>query len=282
VSANRADHTVKMMCEVLKLSRTGYYKWLKRGESERERRDLELVDQILKIHKETRGIYGAPRIHTELRSQGVKVGKKRVARLMREVGICGVTRRKKWRTTIRDPEARPAPDLVEREFKAAKADQLWVADITEIPTRSSRLYLAAIIDVWSRKVVGWSMSSNRPATLVIDALEMAVERRGYPHGVIHHSDQGSQYTSESFTKRCKELGVQLSMGSVGDCYDNAMAESFFATLECELLNIVQLFKGVTDAQAAVFEYIEGFYNTRRRHSQLSHLSPVQFEATMAG
>jgi len=146
------------MCGVLKLSRTGYYKWLKRGKSERERRDLALVDQILEIHQETRGVYGAPRIHIELRSQGVKVGKKRVARLMREVGICGVTRRKKWRTTIRDPEARPAPDLVEREFKATKADQLWVADITEIPTRSSRLYLAAVIDVWSRKVVGWSVN----------------------------------------------------------------------------------------------------------------------------
>lgn len=279
---NRADHTVKMMCEVLKLSRTSYYKWLKRGESERERRDRELIDHILRIHRETRGIYGAPRIHTELRTNGIKVGKKRVARLMREVGICGVTRRKKWRTTIRDRKARPAPDLVEREFRAAEADQLWVADITEIPTRSSKLYLAAIIDVWSRKVVGWSMSPRIPAELVVEALEMAMERRGYPHGVIHHSDQGSQYTSQLFKERCDELQVQISMGSVGDCYDNAMAESFFATLECELLNIVQPFKCHVEAEAAVFEYIEGFYNTRRRHSRLNHLSPVQFEMTMAG
>ena len=270
------------MCKVLKLSRTGYYKWLKRGESDRERRDHELIDHILRIHRETRGIYGAPRIHTELRANGVKVGKKRVARLMREVGICGVTRRKKWRTTIRDPKARPAPDLVEREFRADKADQLWVADITEIPTRSSKLYLAAIIDVWSRKVVGWSMSPRMPAELVIKALEMAMERRGYPHGVIHHSDQGSQYTSQQFKERCDELQVQISMGSVGDCYDNAMAESFFATLECELLNIVQPFKCHLEAEVAVFEYIEGFYNTRRRHSRLNHLSPVQFEMTMAG
>ena len=270
------------MCKVLKLSRTGYYKWLKRGESDRERRDHELIDHILRIHRETRGIYGAPRIHTELRANGVKVGKKRVARLMREVGICGVTRRKKWRTTIRDPKARPAPDLVEREFRADKADQLWVADITEIPTRSSKLYLAAIIDVWSRKVVGWSMSPRMPAELVIKALEMAMERRGYPRGVIHHSDQGSQYTSQQFKERCDELQVQISMGSVGDCYDNAMAESFFATLECELLNIVQPFKCYLEAEVAVFEYIEGFYNTRRRHSRLNHLSPVQFEMTMAG
>lgn len=282
MNANRADHTVKMMCKVLKLSRTGYYKWLKRGESDRERRDNELIDHILRIHRETRGIYGAPRIHTELRTTGIKVGKKRVARLMREVGICGVTRRKKWRTTIRDPKARPAPDLVEREFRATEADQLWVADITEIPTRSSKLYLAAVIDVWSRKVVGWSMSPRMPAELVVKALEMAMERRGYPRGVIHHSDQGSQYTSQQFKERCDELKVQISMGSVGDCYDNAMAESFFATLECELLNIVQPFKCHLEAEVAVFEYIEGFYNTRRRHSRLNHLSPVQFEMTMAG
>ena len=282
MNANRAEHTVKMMCKVLKLSRTGYYKWLRRGESDRERRDRELIDHILRIHRESRGIYGAPRIHTELGMNGIKVGKKRVARLMREVGICGVTRRKKWRTTIRDPKARPAPDLVEREFRAAKADPFWVADITEIPTRSSKLYLAAIIDVWSRKVVGWSMSPRMPAELVIKALEMAMERRGYPRGVIHHSDQGSQYTSQQFKERCDEFQVQISMGSVGDCYDNAMAESFFATLECELLNIVQPFKCHLEAEVAVFEYIEGFYNTRRRHSRLNHLSPVQFEMTMAG
>lgn len=271
-----------MMCEVLKLSRTGYYKWLNRKESKHERRDLELIDQILKVHRDTKGIYGAPRIHTELRMNGIRVSKKRVARLMREVGICGVTRRKKWRTTIRKPKARPAPDLVERKFQATKADQLWVADITEVPTRSSKLYLATVIDVWSRKVVGWSMSIRMPAELVIKALEMAMERRGYPRGVIHHSDQGSQYTSQLFKDRCDALKVQLSMGSVGDCYDNAMAESFFATLKCELLNIIQQFKCHKEAKNAVFEYIEGFYNTRRRHSQLNHLSPVQFEATMAG
>ena len=269
------------MCEVLKLSRTGYDKWLNRGESKRERRDRELIDHILKIHRDTRGIYGAPRIHTELRANGIKVGKKRVARLMRELGVCGVTRRKKWRTTIRDPKARPAPDLVEREFQADKADQIWVADITEIPTRSSKFYLAAVIDVWSRKVVGWSMSPRMPAELVVNALNMAMERRVYPCGVIHHSDQGSQYTSQQFKARCDELQVRISMGSVGDCYDNAMAESFFATLECELLNIVQPFKCHAEAETAVFEYIEGFYNTRRRHSRLHHLSPVQFEMTMA-
>ena len=281
MSANRADHTVKIMCEVLKLSRGGYYNWLKRRESKRASTDQRLIDQILRIHEETRGIYGAPRIHAQLKRNGTRVGKKRVARLMREVGICGVTRRKKWRTTIRDSKARPAPDLVERSFRASKPDELWVADITEIPTRSSKLYLAVVIDVWGRKVVGWSMSPRMPAELVINALEMAMKRRGNPRGVIHHSDQGSQYTSQLFKEYCRELGIHISMGSVGDCYDNAMAESFFATLECELLDIVQLFKDRLEAEAALFEYIEGFYNTRRQHSRLSHLSPVQFEKTMA-
>ena len=181
---------------MLKLSRTGYYKWLNRKESKHERRDRELINQILKVHRDTKGIYGAPRIHTELRMNGIRVSKKRVARLMREVGICGVTRRKKWRTTIRKPKARPAPDLVERKFQATKADQLWVADITEVPTRSSKLYLATVIDVWSRKVVGWSMSIRMPAELVIKALEMAMERRGYPRG--------------GFTTLIKEVNIRVN------------------------------------------------------------------------
>jgi len=281
VSANRANHTVKLMCKVLKLSRGGYYNWLKRGESDRARKDQDLVKKILHIHLETKGIYGAPRVHAQLKKEGHKLSKKRVARLMREVGICGVTRRKKWRTTTRNPKERPAADLVDRAFTASRPDELWVADITQIPTNSSKFYLAAIIDVWSRKVVGWATSTQMPAELVIQALEMAMERRGYPQGVIHHSDQGSQYTSQAFKSRCKQRGVRISMGSVGDCYDNAMAESFFATLECELLNLVQKFRGPKDAGIALFEYIEGFYNTRRQHSRLNHLSPVQFEETMA-
>ena len=201
---------------------------------------------------------------------------------MREVGITGITRRKKWRTTVRDKNARPAPDLVERRFVAQGADQLWVADITELPMTSSRAYLAIVMDVWRRKVVGWATSTQMPAELVIRALDMALERRGYPQGVIHHSDQGSQYTSKAFKDRCQQVGVRVSMGSVGDCYDNAMAESFFATLKCELLNIVPTFKSFSEADSAVYQFIEGFYNTRRRHSRLGHLSPVQYEAAVAG
>ena len=182
MSANRANHTVKLMCKVLKLSRGGYYNWLKRGESDRARKDQDLVKKILHIHLETKGIYGAPRVHAQLKKEGHKLSKKRVARLMREVGICGVTRRKKWRTTTRNPKERLAADLVDRAFTASRPDELWVADITEIPTNSSKFYLAAIIDVWSRKVVGWATSTQMPAELVIQALEMAMERRGYPQG----------------------------------------------------------------------------------------------------
>ena len=270
------------MCSVLKLSRGGYYKWLKRTESRRAREDRVLIDEILRLHLKSKGRSGAFQICLDLKDQGQRVDRRRVAKLMREVGITGITRRKKWRTTVRDKNARPAPDLVERRFVAQGADQLWVADITELPMTSSRAYLAIVMDVWSRKVVGWATSTQMPAELVIRALDMALERRGYPQGVIHHSDQGSQYTSKAFKDRCQQAGVRVSMGSVGDCYDNAMAESFFATLECELLNIVPIFKSFAEAESAFFQFIEGFYNTRRRHSRLGHLSPVQYEDAVAG
>ena len=196
---------------------------------------------------------------------------------MRDAGIMGVTRRKKWKTTKRAEDRRPAPDLVDRDFTAEGPDQLWVADITHVPTRSQPVYLATVLDVWSRKVVGWSMSTQMPAELVISALEMAVSRRNPQGEVIHHSDQGSQYTSEKFMTRCAELGVLVSMGSVGDCYDNAMAESFFATLESELLNIVPLFANPEEAKREIFRFIEGFYNEKRLHGQLGHRSPSAFE-----
>ena len=198
-----------------------------------------------------------------------------MARLMKESGLVGVSRRKSVRTTRRDPSARPAPDLVDRKFVASGPNQLWVADITYIPTLAGFLYLAVVLDVWSRKIVGWAMSSRLAKEIVLDALTMAVEQRRPAAGVIHHSDQGCQYTSIEFGKRCREAGVRPSMGSVGDCYDNAMCESFFATLECELLDRVRL--AGDEAELAVFDFIEGFYNTRRRHSALGYLSPLDFE-----
>jgi putative transposase len=203
------------------------------------------------------------------------VGRKRVARLMREAGIQGVSRRKTVFTTRRDPQARPAPDLVDRDFGAAGPDQLWVSDITYVPTDAGYLYLAVVLDAWSRRVVGWSMANHLRTELVLGALNMALQQRR-PSNVIHHSDQGCQYTSIAFGKRCLEEGVRPSMGSVGDCYDNAMCESFFATLECELIDRCR-FNSHAAARREIFRFIEGWYNPHRRHSSLGYLSPVNFE-----
>ena len=276
----QAEHSIKLMCRVLHLSRSGYYAWLKKQKSDWEKRNDELTEEIRSIHLESKGIYGAPRIHAQLQHKGIKTSRKRVARLMSELGICGVTRRKKWKTTKRNQDDRPAPDLVDRQFKAENPDQLWVADITHIPTKSKPVYLAVVIDVWSRKVVGWSIDSRMPTQLVIDALDMALKRRKPMKDVIHHSDQGSQYTSKDFKVFCAQSGIKVSMGSVGDCYDNALAESFFAILETELLDLVPKFSNFEDTQQHVISFIEGFYNTRRLHSKLNHQSPVDFEKEM--
>ena len=280
MKAHQAEHPVATMCRVLGLSRSGYYAWVDREPSKHAKRDAEVLAAIRAEHLESKGIYGAPRIKEMLRRRDIKVGRKRVARLMRDAGLVGVTRRRKHRTTVRDEGSRPAPDLLDRDFTADGPDQVWVADITHIPTRAGAFYLAMVLDVWSRKVVGWATASEMPAELVVAALDMAVARRR-PRKVIHHSDQGSQYTSVAFTKRCKAHDIEVSMGSVGDCYDNAMAESFFATLEVELLALVGTFPTREVADAQVFAYIEGFYNTRRLHSSLAMRSPVEFERDAA-
>jgi putative transposase len=223
--------------------------------------------------------YGVPRIHAELRAGGKMHARKRIARLMRLAGLVGASRRRGGIvTTRRDKDARPAPDLVDRKFAASKPNQLWVADITFVPTASGFLYLAVVLDAWSRKIVGWSMANHLRAELVLAALEMAVAQRR-PGDVIHHSDQGSQYTSLAFGKRCKEAGVRPSMGSVGDAYDNAMCESFFATLECELLDR-RRFASQAEARMACFSFIEGWYNPVRLHSALGYRSPMAYEAAM--
>jgi putative transposase len=264
------------MCRVLGVSTSGYYAWRSREQSTRASADAVLSACIVRIHEESRQTYGAPRIYAELQEEGHSVGRKRVARLMRASSIAGVSRRRSFHTTRRDPAARPAPDLVDRKFTAAGPNQLWVADMTYIPTQAGFLFLAVVLDVWSRKIVGWAMSSRMTTKIVLDALAMATEQRQPAAGVIHHSDQGSQYTSIEFGKRCREQGVSPSMGSVGDCYDNAMCESFFATLECELLDRTR-FEDRTEAELAVFDFIEGFYNTRRRHSAIGNLAPAVFE-----
>jgi putative transposase len=237
--------------------------------------DAALTETISEIHVWSRGTYGAPRIHAELADCGVKVGRKRVARLMRSAEIQGVTRRKKIFTTRRDSTARPAPDLVDRDFTTDGPDRLWLSDITYVPTDVGYLYLAIVLDAWSRRVIGWSMANHLRTELVLAALNMALQQRK-PSNVIHHSDQGCQYTSIAFGQRCLEEGVRPSMGSVGDCYDNAMCESFFATLECELIDRIR-FDSHATARREIFSFIEGWYNPHRRHSSLGYLSPVNFE-----
>ena len=264
-----------MMCRLLEVSTSGYYAWLKRPASPRSREDAILTDRIRWIYLRSRSTYGAPRVYEELKDEGVQVGRKRVARLMRTAGMQGVSRRKRVLTTIRKPGARPAPDLVKRDFTADCPDQLWVADITYIRTWAGFLYLAVVMDAFSRRIIGWSMANHLRAELVIDALQMAIRQRR-PEGVVHHSDQGSQYTSLAFGKRCREANVRPSMGSIGDCYDNALCESFFATLECELLDRYK-FRSRDQAGRAVFEFIEGWYNPHRRHSSIGYASPVRYE-----
>lgn len=239
--------------------------------------DQELTKLIRQIHTATRESYGAPRIHAELADSGVHIGRKRVERLMKAAGLAGVSRRRGTRTTIRADRIRPSADLVDRNFYADAPNVLWVADITYVPTWAGFLYLAVVLDAFSRRVVGWAMGTNLKTQLVLDAMNMAIGQRK-PDDVIHHSDQGSQYTSVAFGLRCKEAGVRPSMGSVGDAYDNAMCESFFATLECELLDR-RKFQSKAQARIAIFEFIEGWYNPARRHSALGYLSPINYERT---
>jgi putative transposase len=263
------------MCRLLGVSTSGYYAWLGRGPSKRALADSSLIERISEIHARSWGSYGAPNIHSELADQGIHVGRKRVARLMKAAGLQGVTRRKKTWTTRRDTNSRPAPDLVDRDFTTDGPNKLWVADITYIPTWAGFLYLAVVLDVWSRKVVGWAMANHLRTQLVLDAFNMAVQQR-QPRNVIHHSDQGCQYTSIAFGKRCRELGVRPSMGSAGDCYDNALCESFFATLECELIDRFT-FRSNREARLLVFRWIEAWYNPHRKHSSIGRMSPVNFE-----
>ena len=277
--AHQAIWPVATQCRTLEVSTSGYYAWRERAPSSRVRRDREISARLVDLHRLSRGVYGSPRLLDDLADEGVHIGRKRVARLMKEQGLRGASRRRREGTTKRSAAATPAPDLVRREFRADGPNQLWVADITYVPTWSTFLYVAIVLDVWSRRVVGWAMRTHLRTDLVLEALNMALARRGATE-VIHHSDQGCQYTSIAFGKRCREAGVRPSMGSVGDCYDNAMAESFFATLECELLER-HSFRTPIEARLAVFDFIEGFYNSRRRHSAIGNVSPSRFEALEA-
>lgn len=268
-----------MACRLLKVSRSGYYEWKDRPASTREQENELLLKHIEQIHAHPKmRSYGSPRVHAELTlGLGLHVNEKRVARLMRQAGIQGLYRRRRRGCTVRDPHAEPAIDLVNRHFAAHAPNQLWLTDITEHPTDEGKLYCAAVLDVFARKVVGWSIAEHMRKELVIDALGMALLRRTPQKGeTILHSDHGSQYTSWAFSQRIEKAGLFASMGSIGDCYDNAMMESFWGTLQLEVLDRK---KWATRAElaTAIFEWIECWYNPTRRHSSLGMLSPVDYE-----
>ena len=279
MSANQACFPIATMARVLGVSKAGYHAWVHRPPSAHAVADEALLKRVRTVHATSRQTYGAPRVHADLRAQGERHGRKRIARLMRQAGLVGASHRHGGPTTTRrDKDARPAPDLVDHDFTASGPNQLWVADITCVPTATRFLYLAVVLDAWSRKIVGWSMANNLRTELVLDAMEMAVGQRR-PKDVIHHSDQGSQYTSVAFGKRCGEAGVRPSMGSVGDAYDNAMAESFFSTLEAELLSR-RRFASQAEGRMACFSYIEGGYYPVRLHSAPGYRSPMAYEASI--
>ena len=279
VEAEKANHRVNAMCKALKVSKSGFYGWRDRAPSARDQADALLSEKIACIHRDSHETYGAPRIHFELRTLGIRCARKRVARLMREAGLFGCGgRRRKVRTTLRLQAERttPAPDLVMRNFTPEAPDRLWVADITYVRTWEGWLYLSFVLDTYSRRVVGWSMTNHLKTELVLDAVNMAIYNRRPAPGLIHHSDRGSQYTSVEFGSRLKEAGLLPSMGSVADAYDNSMAESFVSTLKRELI-YRHSWPSRQVVRMAIFEYIEGFYNLRRRHSALGHLSPSEYE-----
>lgn len=276
IDAEKASYPVSMLCKVLKVSRSGYYAWRDRPPSKRATENAALAERIREIHHRSKGTYGYPRVHAELRALGVRCSRKRVARLMRKDGLQGCIRgRRRKRTTRQDPLAIPAPDLVERNFTAPTPNKLWTADITYLPTDEGFLYLAFILDVYSRRVVGWSMANHLRSELVAAALQMALKRRNPSAGLIHHSDRGSQYTALSFGEKLEEAGIVPSMSRVGSALDNAISESFVSTLKSEIG--VSRYPSRQAARGSVFEFIELFYNRVRRHSSLGYLSPFEYE-----
>jgi putative transposase len=265
---------VQLACTVLGVSESGYYAWRCRPPSERSIRHAWLTDAIRQVHQDSRGTYGALRVHAELTlGHGIAVGHCAVEMLMQRAGIQGITGRPRYRNL---PGLVTAGDLVERQFQRSEPDRLWVTDITEHPTREGKLYCAVVLDVFARLVVGWSIDSSPTATLVTSALGMAIDRRS-PDGTVIHSDQGTQFTSWAFTRRALDSGLLPSMGSVGDCYDNAVIESFWSRMQVELLDRKRWSTRV-ELASAIFEYLEIFHNRQRRHSSLGMLTPVDFEA----
>ncbi len=281
IDRRRNEYPVRMMCRALKVSRSGYYAWRVRPESERAKTDRELTRIIRRLHEQSNGVYGSPKMRDELADEGYPCGRHKVARLMRKAGLKGCPERRFRVTTQRDPSHPVAANLIEQDFTAKRPNQLWASDITYISTHRGWLYLAVVMDLYSRKIVGWSMSRRINRHLAIDALSMAIGAR-QPEGLlIHHSDRGSQYSSDDYRELLDKQGIQCSMSGRGNCYDNAVVESFFGILKRERVNRVR-YRNREEARADVFEYIECFYNRQRRHGYLGNISPTDFEERTGG
>ena len=276
ILAEKAVFAVSVMCEVLGVSKSGFYAWCKRSKSPRAKADARLAVDIVVAHKRSRGTYGSPRVHAELRAQGVRVGKKRVERLMRENGIVARQKRRLRRTTDSNHDQPIAPNVLDRNFEAAAPNAAWVTDVTYVWTVEGWLYLAAILDLFSRSVVGWATSATNDRFLALEALAVALRRRGPSPGLVHHSDRGSPYASEDYRRALADHGITASMSRTGDCWDNAVAESFFATLKAELVDH-ELYATRAEAAVSIGDYIDQFYNVSRRHSYLGYVSPIEFE-----
>jgi transposase InsO family protein len=280
IQTEKATYPVRVLCRTLQVSASGFYAWCRRGLSPRAREDAVLKVEIRAAHAASNRTYGSPRILADLKANGQRVGRKRVARLMREEGIEG-QRKRRFRTTTDSRHSHPvAANHLNRDFSASAPNEVWVSDITYIWTREGWMFLAAIMDLFSRRVVGWSMDSHIDQTLVLDALSMALRTRQPKPGLLHHSDRGVQYAGADYQEQLRKSGIVCSMSRKGDCWDNAVAESFFSTLKSELVHRADYVRR-SQAKASVFEYIETFYNPRRRHSALGYLSPVEHERAAA-
>jgi len=270
-----------MMCRLLGVSASGYYAWRTRPESSRLKSDRTLLAEIRRVHRDSKGVYGSPRVHAELVAKGIRVGRHKVARLMRLARLRGCPRRRFRVTTQRDPSHPVARNLLKQSFAAAAPNRCWAADITYISTQEGWLYLAVVMDLYSRRIVGWSMSRWMSRRIVLAALRMAIDARQPEGELIHHSDRGGQYTSDDFRDELARHGIDCSMSGSGNCYDNAVVESFFGLLKRERVNRVR-YRTRDEARADIFDYIEVFYNRKRRHGYLGYISPDDFEKRSTG
>jgi transposase InsO family protein len=276
IRAEKANYPVRLLCSTLDVSRSGYYAWRDRPASQRARADAQLAAHVVAVHNRSRKAYGSPRVHAELRARGVRVGRKRVERVMRENGIVA-RRKRRFRRTTDSKHSQPiAPNLLARQFETTAPNQVWVTDVTAIWTQQGWSYLAAILDLFSRRVVGWSMSESNDTELALDTLYAGMRERKPRSGLLHHSDRGSPYASDDYRAVLAQRGIVASMSRKGDCWDNAVAESFFATLRAELVDHEQ-YTTRAEAKSSIGDYIDNFYNVERRHSHLAYINPIEFE-----